>query len=241
MVDETPLRADAQRNRDQILAAAEAVFLERGARVSLEDVAKRAGVGIGTLYRRFPTREDLLAATFSARFLAFAETARSLGDEMDPLGALRTYLQELVQYTNMYRGLAATLGTVLQIGPPGCLAASAEGARLLDRGQKAGAVRPDIRLDDLVCIATAISLATEQDSAPQARIAHLASVFINGIACAPASLGVRFLSDDGSGRRGDAGLSFGWALQSVDFLRPAPRKHGRRRTLTRRISALIWP
>lgn len=186
MTEDAPLRADARRNRDQILAAAEAVFLERGARVSLEDVAKRAGVGIGTLYRRFPTREDLLAATYSARFLAFAETTRNRGEKIGPLDALRTYLQDLVRYTNMYRGVAASLGTVLQIGTPGCRATSEEGARLLTRGQAVGAIRPDIRFDDLVCIATAISLATEQDSAPQARIAHLAGVFINGIACAQA-------------------------------------------------------
>ena len=183
MTEDAPLRADARRNRDQILAAAEAVFLERGARVSLEDVAKRAGVGIGTLYRRFPTREDLLAATYSARFLAFAETTRNRGEKIGPLDALRTYLQDLVRYTNMYRGVAASLGTVLQIGTPGCRATSEEGARLLTRGQTVGAIRPDIRFDDLVCIATAISLATEQDSAPQARITHLAGVVINGIAC----------------------------------------------------------
>lgn len=181
LADKTPLRVDAQRNRDQILAAAEEVFLERGARVSLEDVAKRAGVGIGTLYRRFPTREDLLAAAYSARFLTFAEATRSRGDEIDPLEALRAYLQELVRYTNMYRGVAASLGTVLQIGTPGCLATSEEGARLLDRGQKMGVIRPDIGFNDLVCVAVAISLATEQDSSPQAHIAHLVGVFMDGI------------------------------------------------------------
>lgn len=181
MVDDIPLRADAQRNRDQILAAAEEVFLERGARVSLDDVAKRAGVGIGTLYRRFPTREDLLAAAYSARFLRFAEASRNRGEEIDPLNALRLYLQELVEYTNMYRGVAASLGTVLQIGTPGCVATSEEGVRLLQRGQQAGVIRSDISFDDIVCIATAISLATEKDTAPQAHIAHLVGVFMAGI------------------------------------------------------------
>lgn len=181
MADETPLRADAQLNRARILAAAEEVFVERGAGVSLDEVAKRAGVGIGTLYRRFPTREDLLAATYSARFLAFAEASRARDADLDPLAALSAYLEELVRYSNLYRGFAASLGTVLQIGTAGCLATSEEGARLLKRGQTAGVIRPDIGFDDLVCVATAISLATEKDGSAEARIAHLVGVFMNGI------------------------------------------------------------
>ena len=181
MANETPLRADAQANKERILAAAEEIFMERGAGVSLDEVAKRAGVGIGTLYRRFPTREDLLAATYSARFVAFAETSRTRSANLDPSNALRAYLEELVQYTNVYRGFAASLGTVLQIGTAGCLATSEEGARLLHTAQKAGAVRPDISFNDIVCVATAISLATEHDISPQAHIAHLVSVFMNGI------------------------------------------------------------
>lgn len=179
MADDTPLRADAQLNKERILAAAEEVFTERGAGVSLDEVARRAGVGIGTLYRRFPTREDLLAATYSARFLAFAEASRARDADLDPLEALRAYLEGLVTYVNLYRGFAASLGTVLRIGTAGCLATSEEGARLLHRGQAAGVIRPDIGFDDLVCVATAISLATETEA--EARIAHLVDVFLSGI------------------------------------------------------------
>lgn len=181
LADEIPLRADAQLNKERILAAAEKVFLERGVGVSLDEVAKRAGVGIGTLYRRFPTREELLAATYSARFLNFAETSRAREADLDPLSALRSYLEELVQYTNVYRGFATSLGTVLRIGTPGCLATINAGTRLLQNAQRAGAIGHDISFNDLVCIATAISLATEQDSSPKARIAHLVSIFMNGI------------------------------------------------------------
>lgn len=181
-MDDIPLRADAQRNRERILAAAEEAFREKGAGVSLDDIAKRAGVGIGTLYRRFPTREDLLAAAFNARFLTFAENSRAREAELDPWNALRAYLEELVQYLNLYRGFAASLGTVLQIGTPGCLATRETGIRLLDSAQKTGAVRSDIRYDDIVCIATAISLATEQESAPQAHIVRLVNIFMTGIA-----------------------------------------------------------
>lgn len=185
LTDDTPLRADAQRNRERILSAAEEVFLEKGAGASLEDVAKRAGVGIGTLYRRFPTREDLLAASYSARFLEFAETSRVRGDRLDSLGALRAYLEELVQHTTVYRGLAVSLGTVLQAGTPGCQASSGEGIRLLDRGHRDGTIRPDVSFDDLICIATAISLAVESQASPQARITHLTGVFLNGIVARP--------------------------------------------------------
>jgi len=181
LADGIPLRSDARRNRERILAAAEEVFLERGAGVSLEDVAKRAGVGIGTLYRRFPTREELLAAAYSARFEAFAETSRARSAEMDPLGALRAYLEELVRYTNLYRGFAASLGTVLQIGTAGCLATTEEGVRLLAAAQNSGVIRPEISFDDMVCVVTAVSLATERDPSPGENIARLLNMFIDGL------------------------------------------------------------
>jgi AcrR family transcriptional regulator len=71
------LRADATRNRERLLVAADAVFLEQGAAASLDDVAKRASVGIGTLYRHFPTREALLGAACDARLLSIAESSRA--------------------------------------------------------------------------------------------------------------------------------------------------------------------
>lgn len=181
MIDEAPLRADAQRNRQRILSAAEEVFVEQGANVALEEVAKRAGVGIATLYRRFPTREELLAAAYSARFETFAKTSLSRDAELDPLSAIRAYLEGLVQHSNVYRGLAASLGTVLAVGTPGCVATSKEGARLLARAQKAGVVRSDVSFNDLVCVAMAVSLATEKLESPKAHIAHLVGVFLDGI------------------------------------------------------------
>ncbi|MFB5678463.1 TetR/AcrR family transcriptional regulator [Paenibacillus terreus] len=181
MTDVNPLRADAQRNRERILAAAEEVFLERGAGASLEDVAKRAGVGIGTLYRRFPTREELLAAAYSDRFLSFAQASRERSAGLDPASAVRSYLEELVLNTIVYRGLAVSLGTVLEVGTPGCHATSAEGVRLLDQAQKAGVIRSDITFDDLVYVATATCLAVERDDSPKSRIAHWIDLFLNGI------------------------------------------------------------
>lgn len=179
--DAPPLRADAQRNRERLLAAAEEVFLARGTDASMEDVAKRAGVGIGTLYRRFPTREALLAAAYSERFLLLAAASQERTSRLDPLSALRAYLEELVVNTSVYRGLAASLGTVLQSGTPGCDATTKEGRRLLRLAQKFDVVRRDVTFDDLVVVAIATSLATEQPGSPKTRVSHLISLFLDGI------------------------------------------------------------
>jgi AcrR family transcriptional regulator len=180
-MDGASLRADAQQNRDKILAAAEKIFLERGATVSMNEVSRHAGVGIGTLYRRFPTREDLLAAAYSARFVAFAEDMRSRAQGADALSVMRSYLEQLVRYTTVYRGFAASLGIVLKTGTPGCLATSGVGQWLLQTAQDACQIRADITFEDLVCIAMAISLSLEQEGTSQSRIAHLVSAFTDGI------------------------------------------------------------
>jgi len=184
---EEPLRADARQNRARILAAAEEVFTEQGGGASLEAVAKRAGVGIGTLYRRFPTRDELLAATYSERLLAFAVSSRAdtAASERDPVNALRAFVEGLVVHINIYRGLAASIGIVLQSGTPGCAAISETGATLLRQAQDSGGVRSDIAFNDLVYMITAISLAIEQEGGSTARIRQLASIFFDGVQARP--------------------------------------------------------
>jgi len=179
--DEPVLRADAQKNRERILSAAEELFLEKGAGVSLEEVAKHAGVGIGTLYRRFPSREALLAATSNERFLSLAEASRVRGTDLAPGAALAAYLEELAINTSIYQSLAASIGTVIQCGTPGCNAITAEGHRLLQRGQDAGAIRRDVTYEDLICVLTAISIAIDSDPSSKSRIGHLVDLFLNGI------------------------------------------------------------
>jgi AcrR family transcriptional regulator len=175
------LRADARRNRDRLLTAADAVFSERGADASLNDVAKRAEVGIGTLYRHFPTREALLGATCDERLLTLAKKSRERSGSLPALEAMKLYLEELVHCAGMYRGLAAALGVVLKSGTEGCHATTAEGQRLLEAAQRSGEVRGDIRLDDVVCMAMAISLSTEQDASGARRIPRLTDMFIDGL------------------------------------------------------------
>ncbi len=175
------LRADAKRNRERILIAAEEAFLERGAGVALEEVARRAKVGIGTLYRRFPTREALLAATSDERFMALAATSRTGEAALGPGGALRRFLEELAQNTSVYQSLAASLGTVIRHGTPGCTAITTEGHRLLRSAQDAGIVRADAVFDDIICVVSAIAIAVEKDSAPATRIAHLVDLLLSGL------------------------------------------------------------
>ncbi|WP_233595756.1 MULTISPECIES: TetR/AcrR family transcriptional regulator [Corallococcus] len=175
------MRADARRNRDRLLAAADAVFTERGADASLNDVAKRAEVGIGTLYRHFPTREALLGATCDERFLTLAKQSRERSASLSSIEALRVFLEELVHYAGIYQGLAASLGVVLRSGTEGCHATTAEGQRLLEAAQREGEVRGDIRLDDVVCMAMAISLSAAQDASGPKRIPRLTGMFIDGL------------------------------------------------------------
>jgi len=175
------LRADAERNRERILVAAEKAFLERGAGVSLEEVAKRAKVGIGTLYRRFPTREALLAATSNERFMAVAEGSRLRDTKLKPGDALRQFLEELVANISVYQSLAASLGTVIQHGTPGCNAITAEGQRLLRCAQEAGIFRADASFDDIICVVSAAAIAVEKDPTPVIRIAHLVDLLLNGM------------------------------------------------------------
>jgi AcrR family transcriptional regulator len=104
-----PLRADAQRNRDALLEAASAAFAENGVDTSLEDVAKRAGVGIGTLYRHFPTRDALIEAAYRRGVEQLCDAADELrathpGDE-----ALELWMQRFVGYVATKRGLAGAL------------------------------------------------------------------------------------------------------------------------------------
>jgi len=179
--NESGLRADAQKNRERILSAAEALFLEKGASVPLEEVAKRAGVGIGTLYRRFPTRKALFAAASNERFLSLAESSRVRASYLTSGDAVRAYLEEFARYTSTYRSLAASIGTVIQCGTPGCNAITAEGRRLLQRGQEPGSIRSDVTYDDFIYVVTAISIAIENDHSSKSRIGHLVDLFLNGI------------------------------------------------------------
>ena len=147
------LRADAQRNRVRILDAAESVFAERGASASTEEVASRAGVAIGTVFRHFPTKRDLLTAIMTDLRRRLTAQARSLALESDPATALFEYVTSLVEQATTKRTVVDVLTDVT--GDLGSLHQAVE--VLLLRAQRAGAVRPDARIMDVMALLAAAS------------------------------------------------------------------------------------
>src|SRR5262249_40849478 len=140
-------RADAVRNRERVLEAAKAVFSAGGAEASLEAVAKRAEVGIGTLYRHFPTREALFEAVYRREVEQLVDLAEQLTD-VDPVEAIRRWLRSNVEFVATKKGMAAALALAAQ--PPSDLTAYSSDrltkavAGLLNRAIAAGEVRADV-------------------------------------------------------------------------------------------------
>lgn len=155
MAETTPkLRADAARNRELLLKAATAVFSSGGADASLEAVARRAGVGIGTLYRHFPTREALFEAVYRHEVQQLSELADQLKDEAAPVEALRRWLRSGVEFVATKKGMAAALALAVT-GSKELHARSFEqltkaAGVLLDRAIAAGDIRSDIQSENLV-------------------------------------------------------------------------------------------
>lgn len=181
---EKPLRADAQRNREKLLAAAVDVFSEDGDDASLEAVAKRAGVGIGTLYRHFPTRDALVEAAYRAEVAHLAEAADDLLAEHAPDVALELWLDRFVEYSAAKRGMLVAL-RALADGHDDYFAATREqitGAltRLLDAAQAAGTVRKDVEAGDIFRATKAIFVMSEDDDwQPNAR--KLLALLMDGL------------------------------------------------------------
>jgi len=164
--DVRPLRADAQRNRARLLGAADEAFTARGTEASLDDIARRAGVGIGTLYRHFPTREDLVDALLRSHNERLVGLGAELLDADDPLDALHTWFRALLHHSATYHGLATSL-VEATCGKAGSLATAcqeqtAAGAALLARAQQHGLVRADVTADEVIDLVSAITLVAER-------------------------------------------------------------------------------
>lgn len=177
-----PLRADALRNRTRLLDAARAAFAEHGTDASLEDVARRAGVGIGTLYRHFPHRDDLVEALISGEVDRLGGLSADLADADDAFAALRTWLQALVRHALAFRGLAeqlvAATGADNRLGSA-CHATESAGRTLFDRAKEAGLVRDDARIGDAVDLATAIAWVVERSGRDDPD--HLLDLALDGL------------------------------------------------------------
>jgi AcrR family transcriptional regulator len=180
------MRADARRNYDRLLAAASATVSEQGAEASMEEIARRAGLGSTTLHRHFPTRQALLEAVFHDRIDALCTRAHDLLSHPDPDAALVTWLRAFVTHAATQRGLAAALAASATSQPPQSGAdcrtmIRSAGGDLLTRAQRAGSARPGIAITDLLNLVNAIALVTEQkpDGADQAD--QMLAIVIDGI------------------------------------------------------------
>ena len=147
-------RADAQRNRERLIDAAKSAFAEAGPEVSLEEVARRAGVGIGTFYRHFPTRDAIVEAVYRREVRQLAEAARRLSDSAPPGEALHAWMKLFVDYIATKKVIAPALGALVG-GSSDLFAAS--GAQivgavslLVERAAAAGEIRPDTDPNDLL-------------------------------------------------------------------------------------------
>jgi len=166
-----PMRADAQRNYARLLEAASGAFVEHGADdVSLEEIARRAGVGIGTLYRHFPTRQALLEAVYTDQVESLSARAEELLRAESPGNALADWMRALMKFSStkksMTTALLATLGTDSEL-LSACSKQIKEAAEsLLSRAQQAGAVRTDFDPKDLMRLVHAVNIATEKTTDP---------------------------------------------------------------------------
>jgi AcrR family transcriptional regulator len=160
-----PMRADARRNYERLIAAAREAFTEHGADAPLDDIARRAGVGPGTLYRHFPTRLTLLEAVYREDVDGLSALAHQLAAERPPDEALRAWMQEQVDYLLRRRALAITLKTALDRDSETlvhCKAAMRGAAdAILVRVKEAGVVRPEVSAADLLRLAHGVASAAE--------------------------------------------------------------------------------
>lgn len=180
-----PMRADARRNYERLITTAKAAFREQGADASLDDIAKRAGVGPGTLYRHFPHRDALLAAVIGDSVDALHARARELLEADDPDEALAEWLRAAVAHAGTYRGLAASLmSSMYDEGSPlhaSCEGMHAAGGQLLDRAQRLGRVRPEVNAADLFEIIAAVAWAGERAPAGRDAGERLLPLVLDGL------------------------------------------------------------
>lgn len=167
----TGLRVDAERNRRRIIATAREVFAEQGLDVAMEDIARQAGVGVGTLYRRYPTRADLIAAAFEPKMAAYAEAARDALADADPWHGFCGYVERICAMQAGDRGFT----TVLTMTFPTAKQFEADRDRafadlttLVDRAKTAGKLRADFSTEDMpmFLMANAGVLTATADAAP---------------------------------------------------------------------------
>jgi AcrR family transcriptional regulator len=188
--DLKPLRADAKRNQQRLLSAAAEVFAERGAdSASLEEIARRAGVGIGTLYRHFPTRQALLEAVYQDQIEALRARADELIDTTDPVSALSGWLLAVAAWSKTKQTLVTALMATSDGESPvrsycgKLIRDTAED--LVTRAQEAGQIRADARADDMLKLTHGISYAADRTPDDDGLAARMLGMVIDGLRVEP--------------------------------------------------------
>jgi AcrR family transcriptional regulator len=185
VTDPPPLRADARRNRARLLEAAEQVLAAKGPAASTDEIAKAAGVGIGTLFRHFPTKEALIEGVLAARMRRMTDEAARLATTGDPGAALATFLREAVEQAEVKNALSGLLTSAgIDVG------ATVDGVRddlmaalgaLLTNAQRAGAVRRDLQVPELIGLLAGASRAVEYAGPDPAARARIVAVILDGL------------------------------------------------------------
>lgn len=181
-----PRRADARRNYDGLVEQAKIVFAESGPDASLDEIARRAGVASGTLYRHFPTRLDLVEVVLAEQIAELVELGRGLLAAEDPLEALSGWLRAAIEHGRTYRGLsAAVLSSALERDAELVAAWHARmfevGAALLARARRSGAIVDDVDDADVLRMIGAIAWAAQDGPDGSARADRLLALLLNGL------------------------------------------------------------
>jgi AcrR family transcriptional regulator len=184
---EKPLRADARRNREKVLTAARAVFAEQGGEAQMDDVAKRANVGVGTVYRHFPTKEALLNALTDELFAVIAVHTRTLLTLDDPWQAFTRAMWFGAEKTAGDRAFTEILSATKPRTCPGKEDLYVTVGELMERCKAAGVMRPDAMIDDIPMLMCGVGSASQMEHpVPDAWRRHLA-IMLDGLRAQPAS------------------------------------------------------
>jgi AcrR family transcriptional regulator len=185
-----PLRADARRNRERVIAAAREVFAEQGREAQMDDVARRAEVGVGTVYRHFPTKEALLEALAVDAFERLIARARECLDIEDPWEAFTSALWSGAEILSADRALAEVMVEIpgpVPLGLESQLELTQTMTTLLKRAQASGDVRPDVILDDIPMVMCGMGAATRKThQCPDAWRRHM-MIILDGMRASSAS------------------------------------------------------
>lgn len=173
VASQRPHRKDAARNFDALIAAARDAFAEHGAEASLEDIARRAGVGIGTLYRNFPTRRHLFESVYAGEVDDLCRVAREAAG-LEPWEALSSWLRRFVGYTVTKRAIREAMDDESEIFLACRESMYRAGGPLFERAQQAGEAREDMNFDDLLRMVAGISATNFLDDAQRDRVLNVA-------------------------------------------------------------------